>query len=135
MDWSAKILNFESGLIACGCDDHSVKIWSLNGNKLDLKRVLPLPLPYYHTTSLVVIAVRFSPNGQYLAAVDNKCKLIVWSTANFTQIHMDQVQGKGTFYQALTWNTSSTHLAVANSSPKVNPRVRYTLSLISLAFR
>ena len=102
----------EKNLIACGCANHSVRVWVRENED-------PIVLLFNEEPSkTIVIDVSFSPNGQYLAAVNQFGLVVVW-TMNWSKFFSQKVAGKGVIFNSLTWNSTSNKLAVTNLTQQV----------------
>jgi WD40 repeat protein len=99
-------------LVACGCANHSVRVWEKENED-------PIILSFNEEPSkAIVIDVSFSPNGQYLAAINQFGLVAVW-TMNWSRVFSQQVAGRAV-YKSLTWNSSSSKLAVSNLTQQVH---------------
>lgn len=67
--------NFDIFSLISGLEDGTIAIWHVTENRL---QILSEHLD-------AVTCISFSPDGQYLATLDNEEKLIIWSTEVLSQ--------------------------------------------------
>jgi WD40 repeat protein len=103
--------------LACGCSGHSVKVFEWGRKILNEHKTLCMATNFQQNHQTIVVDVRFSPNGKYLAAIDQNGLIVVWS--NWIKAFNYQVNQEETPYKSLAWNYSSTKLAVANMTVEV----------------
>jgi WD40 repeat protein len=115
MDLYRKLKGQKFTWIACGTGNHSVRLWKAEGQAPDDLYLVDKP------SKMIVIDVSFSPNGQYLAAIDRNCFIVIWSFVSNTpnKVFSERLSQKDALYKSLNWNSSGTKLAVANLDQEV----------------
>ncbi|XP_046460645.1 F-box-like/WD repeat-containing protein TBL1Y [Daphnia pulex] len=100
----------EAALIASGLEDGTVVIWHVTENRFQT-------LNGGHSDA--VTRVSFSPDGQYLASLDNEEKLIIWSTKNWVII-FQHIKSISEDWSHIRWNPTSNKLAISTNSSQVH---------------
>ncbi|KZS17864.1 Uncharacterized protein APZ42_015851 [Daphnia magna] len=98
-----------SALIASGLEDGTIAIWHVTENRL---QILSEHLD-------AVTCISFSPDGQYLATLDNEEKLIIWSTENWVII-FHHFKPANENWNHIRWNPTSNKLAISSNSHEIH---------------
>ncbi|GAB4535780.1 MAG: AAA-like domain-containing protein [Pleurocapsa sp.] len=95
--------------IIAGSEDRTIKIWDLTGK-------LITTLDKHHSE---VKDIALSPDGQYLASVDDDGKIILWQQNNQTWQHLQTLQGQDNSIWSVAFSPDSQTLATAGEDGKI----------------
>ena len=111
------------GPISCldVCNETSLIAYANEDRQVIVLESAPVTLTGH---SKAVVDLSFSPNGRWLASVDDRGHVFVWSTASWNKVFQVNVvrSPRYRFWDTLTWNAASNMLAVANCSDEVSSK-------------
>lgn len=101
--------NFDIFSLISGLEDGTIAIWHVTESRL---QILSEHLD-------AVTCISFSPDGQYLATLDNEEKLIIWSTENWVII-FHHFKPANENWNHIRWNPTSNKLAISSNSHEIH---------------